>query len=309
MDGMRLGSAEVVRVVEWLGPLAPVDQLFPDTPASAWDEAGWLAPSFYDPAERLYRAAVQTWIVRTGGAVVLVDTGIGNDRDRPQIPRFANLQTDYLERLAAVGVAPQDVDVVVNTHIHYDHVGWNTRREGGEWVPTFPNARYVLPAADLDYFHPDNAAAVRAPRTEDEARRFAGIRLVYADSVAPVVAAGQVTGWRDHLDLPGGLSLHPAPGHTPGSSVLHLDAGPGAVFVGDLLHVPLQVVRPQDSCAFDLDPEQARRSRRSVLQRAARSGELVLPAHFAGPGGATVRSVDGAGGEVSIERWAPLAPA
>ncbi|WP_298803739.1 MBL fold metallo-hydrolase [uncultured Pseudokineococcus sp.] len=213
-DRFVLGDAEVFRVVEWLGPLAPVADLFPDTPREVWQGHTWLAPHFHERASERYRAAVQTWVVRTGGLTVLVDTGVGNDRDRPQAPGFSSLATDFLRRLAAAGVAPEDVDVVVNTHIHYDHVGWNTRRDGDRWVPTFPNATYLLPAPDVEHFHPDNADQVRAPRTEDEARRFAGARLVYADSITPVLEAGQVRAWREPHDLPGGMHLAPAPGHT-----------------------------------------------------------------------------------------------
>lgn len=309
--GLRLGVAEVFRVTEWLGTLGPVTDLFPDTAAQEWEADPQLAPHFYEPTTHgragLYRAAIQTWVVRVGGATVLVDTGVGNGRDRPQVPRLAHLRTDFLDRLAAVGVTPDQVDVVVNTHIHYDHVGWNTRWVDGAWVPTFPNATYVVPEADYDYFHPDNAGRMRPPRNEDEERRFTGIRLVFADSIAPVDAAGQLTTWRGGHDLPGGLHLHPAPGHTPGSSVLWLDEGPGAVFVGDLLHSPVQVSRPEVACAFDLDANQARTSRRDVLSHATGSGSLVLPAHLPGHGAFTPTSPTGTHNDAfAIGSWADL---
>ena len=305
-DRFRVGAAEVVRVTEWVGTLSTVDALFPDTPAQVWDDDASLAPHHYEPTHRAYRLAVQTWVVRTAGTTVLVDTGVGDDRDRPQAPLFDHLETGFLARLAAAGVEPEDVDLVINTHIHYDHVGWNTRRGRDGWEPTFPAATYVVPRADHDHFHPDNHDRVLAARTEDEARRLAGSQLVFADSIAPVHAAGQLLTWQDALDLPGGLHLRPAPGHTPGSSVVWLDEGPGAVFVGDLLHSPVQLARPQDACSFDLEPDQARRARQDVLAQAAGKAALVLPAHMAGHGGMVVEQPDADAGAFRVARWADL---
>jgi glyoxylase-like metal-dependent hydrolase (beta-lactamase superfamily II) len=306
-DGpIRVGDAEVTRIVEWAGPLRAVGELFPDTPAQVWRaNESWLAPAHYQPEQQIYRAAIQTWVIRTGGTVILVDTGVGNDRARPQIPVFDHLDTDFLDRLATAGVAPGDVDVVINTHIHYDHVGWNTRRRGGDWAPTFPNATYLVPAADYDYFHPDHAERMRPATTDDERRRFAGIKLVFTDSIAPVEAAGQLVTWSQSHRVAEGVELVPAPGHTPGSSVVWLQRdGASAVFVGDLMHTPVQVLRPDDRCSFDVDPAVARASRRAVLARAAQLGALVLPAHFAGRGGVTL-TADGTG--FAVAQWAGLA--
>jgi glyoxylase-like metal-dependent hydrolase (beta-lactamase superfamily II) len=305
-DQTRVGDATVSRVVEWLGPIRTVAELFPGTPARVWREhQGELAPHFWDPATGAYRAAIQTWVIEVDGLTVLVDTGVGNDRDRPQIPVFSQLSTGYLDALAAAGVTPADVDVVVNTHIHYDHVGWNTRRAGQGWIPAFPNARYLAPQADYDYFHPENAASMRAPRTEDERRRFTGIRLVFEDSIAPVHEAGQLTTWAGEYEISPTLRLAPAPGHTPGSSVLWLRSGAGAVFVGDLTHSPVQLYRPGDACSFDLDAAAATRSRRAVLREAAARGATVFPAHYPGHGAAVV-TADGDGDGFAVRDWAPL---
>jgi glyoxylase-like metal-dependent hydrolase (beta-lactamase superfamily II) len=305
MEKLTIEGVEIYRVLEWVGPLAPVGEMFPDTPAEVWrDNESWLAPTFMTAPDHLYRAAVQTWVLRRGDLTVLVDTGIGNDRHRPQIPSFSNLRTPFLERLAEVGVAPEDVDVVVNTHIHYDHVGWNTRLDGERWVPTFPNARYLVPEPDYTYFHPDNAARMRPPTTEDEKRRFEGIRLVFADSIAPVAEAGQLELWSGAHQPVDGLRLESAPGHTPGSSVLWL--GRSAVFVGDLLHVPVQALRTGDSCRFDLDAEQARKSRQRIIDVAARDRATVFPAHFTGPGAVALRTT--ADGGYAFGDWAALEP-
>ena len=285
---MQLGSVEVLRVLEWVGPIKTVGELFPQTPRDAWGDD--LAPDYWTPATGAYRCAVQTWVLRSGGRTILIDTGVGNDRDRPQAPALDHLSTDFLRRLDAVGVAPADVDVVINTHIHYDHVGWNTRFDGGRWIPTFPNATYLVPRPDYEYFRPENAAQRQVPRTPDEEARLAGSQLVFADSIAPVVEAGQLQTWDGEHRVDPTLRLEPAPGHTPGSSVAWLETGAGAVFVGDLMHSPVQIGRPDDSCAFDLDLDAARASRRAVLTTAARTGATVFPAHFAGHGATSITS-------------------
>lgn len=302
-SALRFGPYRVRRVVEWVGPLAPVSQVLPETPASYWSEnRDWLVPSHLEGES--YRAAIQTWVIEGAGETILVDTGVGNDRDRPQIPVFSHLQTDFLTRLDRAGIDRNAVTCVVNTHIHYDHVGWNTVLVDGEWVPTFPNARYVVPARDREHFRPENADRMRAPTTEDERRRFEGSRLVYADSVAPIDQSGQLETWDGELRIAPDLRLELAAGHTPGSSVLWLEAGDGAVFVGDLTHSPVQVPRTDDACAFDLDRAEARRARHDVLGRAARTGTTVFPAHYAGHGAMTITPQDESG--FAIGTWAPL---
>lgn len=302
MNAIRIGDVTITRVVEWAGPLMTVDALFPDTPAGAWTHD--LAPDHWVPETRAYRAAIQTWVLRSNKHVVVVDTGVGNERERPQIPALSHLQTDFLARLAEAGVQPGDVDVVVNTHIHYDHVGWNTRLVQGRWIPTFPNATYLVPKADYDYYHPDNSHLMRAPRTEDERARFAGIKLVFADSVAPIAESGQLQTHDGRWQIDDNLRIEPAPGHTPGSSVVWLDSPDGgAAFVGDLLHTPLQIGRPGDSCALDLDAHGARASRRAILAEASRRRSVLFPAHFAGHGAARLRPSNAA---AVIDDWVPL---
>lgn len=156
------------------------------------------------------------------------------------------------------------------------------------WVPTFQNARYVMPEADYNYFHPENADSRPQARTDDEqARRDQGL-IVWAESIAPVDSAGQIELWSGDLAISESLRLRPAPGHSPGSSVLWLDAGKPAVFVGDLTHSPVQLRRPDDPCAFDEDPAAAAVTRKRVLTDASRRRAPVIPAHYPGHGGATV---------------------
>lgn len=298
---LRIGNAVVTRVVEWLGDLAAATQLFPHTPITAWQQhADLLTPAFWDPDTQRCRLAVQTWVVEVEGLTIVVDTGVGNDRHRPQLPAFHRLHTDYLESLEGAGFDRYSVDVVVNSHIHADHVGWNTTLRNGVWEPTFPNARYFVPAEDYRYFHPENAEAMRPAATPDEAARFAGMRVVFDDSILPVDDAGQLVTWSGEYQLSPSLRLAAAPGHTPGSSVLWLIGPPSMVFAGDLIHTPLQFLRPDDPCALDLDAAEAASSRRRVLAEAAQRNAIVVPAHYPGRGGASIHQY---GNAFRVERW------
>ena len=298
-----LGNVEITRVVEVSGPLSTASAIVPDSGPEIWREnEDWLVPDFWNPEDDAYPAAVQTWVLRSEGRTVLVDTGVGNDRRRPHTPVFDGLRTDFPDRLRQAGVRPEEVDVVVNTHVHADHVGWNTRAENGEWVPTFPNATYLIPAADDVFFDPEQAHRRPAPRDEAERRRREGGALVHQDSIAPVRRAGQARLWEGEHRIDGNLVLEAAPGHTPGSAVLRLASGSDrAVFVGDLLHSPVQILRPALNSCFCEDGRQAAESRRRVLARAADTGELVVPAHFGGHGAAEIRRD---GDRFAISGWA-----
>jgi len=299
MRHVTLGCGRVTRVLELQVELGT--RLFPATPPSGWtDNDDLLVPDFYDPDTDQWRIAIQSWVIEVDGLTVVVDTGVGNDRERPHMPPLDHLSTGFLAALTSAGIDRDAVDVVVNTHIHSDHVGWNTMLDGTAWVPTFPNARYVAPAADYRYFEPDGPATTRSPRTEEEAAQQRGDRLVFADSVLPIARAGQLVVWSDDYQVSQSLRLRPAAGHTPGSSVLWLDAGKPAVFVGDLTHSPLQLRRPADACAFDVDAAAATAARRRIFTEAARAGAAVIPAHYPGHGGATIRA---AAGGFDVEDW------
>ncbi|WP_082951812.1 MBL fold metallo-hydrolase [Mycobacterium sp. 852002-51057_SCH5723018] len=307
MDRLRFGRAAVARVVELRFDLGTGS--FPRTPEAAWrDNADLLVPEFFDPDTDKWHIAVQSWILEVDGLTVVVDTGVGNDRPRPHMPPLDHLNTEFLAALQSAGIDRKTVDVVVNTHIHSDHVGWNTMRGseiGDAWVPTFPNARYMVPAADYHYFEPDGPAARRSPRTEAEEAQQRGNQLVFADSVAPLQEAGQLVQWSDDYQISQSLRLRPAPGHTPGSSVLWLDAGQPAVFVGDLTHSPLQIRRPADVCAFDIDAAPAAVSRRRIFTEAAQARAAVIPAHYPGRGGVTIRAVDD---RFDVDHWLDIEP-
>lgn len=294
MSSVELGAVTVTRLVEWTGPVLTVDAFFPDVDHQTWvDNRSWLAPDFWRPVDNAYPVTLQSWLLRSDGQNVLIDTGGGNGKSRPTNPAFDHLDTGYLGQLAAAGLEPGDINLVVNTHLHIDHVGWNTVQHDGEWIPTFPNARYLFPKQDLAYFDGPGIEPAR--------------RLHIDDSVVPVLHAGQAVMFDDTYRIDDNLTLQNAPGHTPGSSVVMLSSGTSqAGFVGDVLHSPVQVIEPDHNSCFCLDPPTARRSRRRLLGWAADNDALLFPAHF---GGAAAAHVTRQSDNFQITEWAPFSPA
>ncbi|WP_320783406.1 MBL fold metallo-hydrolase [Streptomyces sp. CRN 30] len=294
---LELGDVRIDRVMEF-SDITPMttDVFFPGSEPEEWRRhTELLVPDHWDPASDLTRAATQTWVVRSEGRVILIDTGAGNDKYRPLQPIWSYLDTGYLANLAAVGVRPEDVDLVVNTHLHDDHVGWNTRLQGRDWVPTFPNATYLMPRIDFEYWKPENLHNTVFGR---------GNQNVYEDSVTPVVEAGLVQVWEESFTIDSHLRLAPAPGHTPGSSVIHLESGGDrALFAGDLLHGAIQVREPHINSCFEEDEDGARASRARMFAYAADHRALVLPAHLPGQGAFELRR-RGSGFEIGA--WAPF---
>ncbi|AYV32632.1 MBL fold metallo-hydrolase [Streptomyces goshikiensis] len=292
---ITLGDVTITRIEEMHGPIMPTDQFFPDLPEQAWkDQRAVLVPDHLGPDDPMVHVAMQTWLLRSEGRTILVDTGVGNDKTRPAVAAWDHLRLDYLGNLARAGVRPEDVDLVVNTHLHVDHVGWNTRLIDGDWVPTFPNATYLMPKADFEFWNPANNPDITGGVNEN----------VFEDSVAPVHAAGQVRLWEEGHTIDGSLRLEAAPGHTPGSSVVALTSGSDrALFAGDLMHTPLQVTHPDHNSCFCQDPAQARATRRRLLGWAADTGALVLPAHFSGH---SALEVEHGGSGFVIKKWAPI---
>ncbi|MFI1677723.1 MBL fold metallo-hydrolase [Streptomyces sp. NPDC020607] len=299
MDQIQLGSVTVTRIREYYGSVEMTPEtFFPESPKDVWeDAASWLSPHFLNSGTHAVHSAIQTWLLRSEGRNILVDTGVGNHKERPYAPVWRHLETDFLAGLARAGVAPEDVDIVINTHLHVDHVGWNTYLDGRDWVPTFPNATYLMPKDDFDFWNP---AAGHAPRLGR------GNQNVFEDSVAPVHEAGLTELWETGHRIDANLRLEAAPGHTPGSSVLTLASGTDrAVFVGDMLHSPVQILEPDVNSCFCEDPAGARATRRRILGRAADTNALVIPAHLGGHGAAEVVR-DGT--KFAIKGWAPFAP-
>jgi glyoxylase-like metal-dependent hydrolase (beta-lactamase superfamily II) len=216
-------------------------------------------------------------LLEVDGQRILYDTGAGNVKVRPGLTIFGGLKTPFLERMAAAGFAPEQIDIVICSHLHIDHVGWNTRLRDGCWTPTFPDARYIFSTVDRDYWDP----AGPAPRPTEIGSDVN--RGVFEDSIQPLLDAGQAELVGDGHQVSESLTLQLAPGHTPGHLLLQMRSrGEHALFVGDILHHPIQVRRPEWNSIFCEDGVLARQTRRRVLEMAADTGALVIPAHFGG---------------------------
>ena len=268
MLSVSVGRLRVTAVVERAGPTRPT-WLLPDALPEAVDRhRAWLAPHFLDDKGRFLQS-VHSFVVRAPGLTALVDTCIGNDKDRGGRAPFHMLRTGFLDDLREAGVPPESVDLVICTHLHVDHVGWNTRLDDGRWVPTFPHARYLFARAEWEHW---------------SAEREEGTARIMADSVKPVLDAGlaQLVDM-DHR-ISDELSLEPTPGHTPGHVSVRLASdGAEAVITGDLMHHPVQVAEPGWSSHFDSDAEQARETRRAFCQRYGDRPVTVLGTHFHHP--------------------------
>jgi glyoxylase-like metal-dependent hydrolase (beta-lactamase superfamily II) len=263
----QIGDVSITRVTETAYAL-PLSFLYPNWRTICCAELGrLLSPATLDVQQEEVMLNVHTWVVRTGGHTLLIDTGIGNGKYRPFNARFDQLQTSFIERLAHAGVRPDEVDYVLLTHLHADHVGWNTHLVDGRWVPTFSRAKYVFPQAEKDFF------ATRAGASR---------RMVFEDSVLPVIEANQAvmiaeTGG-EFLD---GVVFHPTPGHSIAHMAISVRSnGYEALFCGDVMHNPLQVYRPEWCSTFALDEQRAQRSRRWLLDYAVERDALLFTAHF-----------------------------
>jgi glyoxylase-like metal-dependent hydrolase (beta-lactamase superfamily II) len=214
-----------------------------------------------------------SFVVRTGRHTILIDACIGNDKERPSRPQFHRMHSPFIDDLARLGVRPEEVDYVMCTHLHWDHVGWNTQLRNGEWVPTFPNAKYVMARREFDHWQDFHKSGADSPHA-----------LAFGDSVLPVVRTGQALLVGDDFALEDGLWFEGFPGHTPGNVVIHAKSGgERGVFIGDVLHHPLQCLRPEWSTMACTDRDGSRVSRTRLLNEQADSGALILPAHFPAP--------------------------
>ncbi len=273
MKPITLGDVTISRVIEIGRSSYPTAAMLPDSSSQAIARhLPWLKPHFWDDATGDLGSRIGTYVVRTLATTILIDTGVGNSKTRRHNPAWHMREGRFLTDLAAAGVTPEQVDVVLCTHLHVDHVGWNTRWEGGRWVPTFPNARHVFAGNEWDFW-----------KHETEAGRDENGNI--ADSVVPIVDAGLALLVDSDYRVDPWVSFEPSPGHTPGHVCVRLRTSAGeAVFTGDLMHRTVQVAEPQWSSQFCHDGKQAATTRREFIARHADSGVLVLPSHFPHPG-------------------------
>ncbi len=273
-----VGEIAVHRIDEIEFPAATGPWLLPGATAEVVSGEDWLRPDFADGGS--IRLHSHSFAFEKEGMKILVDTGIGNGKTRAN-PAWHGLDTGYLDALAAAGFAPDEVDLVLLTHLHADHVGWNTREQDGEWVPTFPSARHVTARAEREFWA---GYAMYEPR-----------RQMFEDSVLPVERAGLldlVDVPADGVEIVSGVRLLPTPGHTPGHVSIELrSAGETALITGDAVHHPVQFAHPEIGASVDIDPAESEKTRRRLLAELADSRALVLGTHFTPPtGGHLVRN-------------------
>ncbi len=274
MQNLAIGQFTIDRLAELEDVPMPPNNMFPDaTEAVLRAEQPRLGPRHIDASLTLL-LSFNSFVVRTGKHTILVDACIGNDKERVERPHWHRRKGPFLDHLAGLGVAPEQVDFVLCTHLHADHVGWNTKLVNGQWVPTFPKAQYLFAEAEYAHWKRCHDASPGEPLMHGS----------FADSVLPVVRSGQATMVAMNHRVQAGVQLEPAVGHTPGNVVLHIEDGGGhAVLLGDVMHHPIQLAHPEWSTHFCFDAVQSRQTRRTLLERFAGSQTRLLTAHFQAP--------------------------
>jgi glyoxylase-like metal-dependent hydrolase (beta-lactamase superfamily II) len=269
MDNLQwhVGDVTITRVVEMLAPVPP-EGLLPGATAEGIERnLSWLKPNFVDDDGNLV-LSIHALCVESQGRKIVVDTCVGNDRVIPEFDGLT-LDTPFLDDLAAAGFAREDVDTVVCTHLHFDHVGWNTMLVDGKWVPTFPNARYVICRGEWEHWSTVGGT---------------GYAATLNDAVRPVVDAGLVDFVEPNHQVTAEIRLEPTPGHTPGHVGVHIESGGRHAFItGDLAHHPVQWAQPTWAAAPDTDPAQSTATRQRLLAEFADTDVLVIGTHFAPP--------------------------
>jgi glyoxylase-like metal-dependent hydrolase (beta-lactamase superfamily II) len=274
VQDVKLGNLTVKKVFESGGGL-PFRMALPDTSAddlAALRSWYWSDELSVDPAAAMFNISIHSYVLQIDGRNILIDTCNGNDKSR-SVPFADKLQTPYLANLAAAGLQPQDVDLVLCTHLHCDHVGWNTRLQDGRWVPTFPKARYLFSRRDYAFFSTQQHEALH--------------REAFEDSVLPIVEAGLADMVENdavvHREIGDGIWLEDAPGHSPGACVINAKRhGSPALFTGDAFHHPIQLVRPELQFFADEDAVLAVATRRRLMESHADRDTVIFPAHFGG---------------------------
>jgi glyoxylase-like metal-dependent hydrolase (beta-lactamase superfamily II) len=274
---IQIGNVTIHRIVEQEGPFFNAAQFFPAITKELLDEnRSWLRPRFLDEQDRLM-LCIQSYIVKTPHHTIMIDSCVGNHKPRPTRPFWNMMNSDrYEKNLAGAGFGVNDIDFVMCTHLHTDHVGWNTRLENGRWVPTFPKARYVFSDRELEFW---------TRREKDDPAAAPWI----TDSVLPIVAAGRVDIVKSAHAFNDLMTLIPTPGHTIDHYSVHVGkSGTDAVVTGDMIHSPLQARYPELGMMADYDSKIAGESRRQLFGRFCDTSTLMCTAHFPSPSTARV---------------------
>lgn len=274
----RFGDVQVTKVLDVVEPFDAA-RAYPGAPLGEFSaNADWLPPYFYDPRKKAIVFSFHSYLVRTAGLTMIVDTCWGENTPL----RPGRHDGRWLENLAAAGVKPEDVDVVTCTHFHSDHIGWNTRLRDGQWVPTFPRARHLFNAKEIAQLE----AAVESGKTPAR---------IYEQSIQPILKSGHVIRLDGGYDVADGVRIVPSHGHTPGHQHIEIASrGRRAVLSGDLIHNAIEIRHPEWTKLFDGDKDAARATRTRFIDSLTDVDVTLMAAHFAGPTAGHV--VSGAGG-------------
>ena len=267
MNQWQIGDVKITRIVE-MEIAGGSKFILPDATREASLAYDWMQPHFMDADGNLIMS-VHALIIDTGERRIVVDTCIGNDKER-NMPNWNNLQTSFLQDLADAGYPRESIDTVMCTHLHVDHVGWNTMLVDGKWVPTFPNARYLMAEKEWAYWDANEDEKTYGP--------------VLADSVRPVVEAGVVDFVSETHQVCDEVCLEPTPGHTPGHVSVHISSkGQEALITGDCIHHPVQMSRTDWCSSADYDQSQGQATREGLLEKYVDGDVLIIGTHFATP--------------------------
>ncbi len=263
----KIGDVSITPVIE-LDLSVDASFILPDaTPENLAPDFDWLKPHFVDEDGKL-KFRVQALLVESCGHKIIIDTCVGNDKKRTT-PEFNQLNRPFLDDIAKSGFEREAIDIVVCTHLHYDHVGWNTMKVNGKWIPTFPNARYLI--TQPEFAHLSNEKDESSVQT-------------FGDSVAPIFEAGLVELVDCNHQITPELQLIPTPGHTPGHCSLAISSrGQKAMITGDVMHHPCQCIHPEWECNADTFPQQAEITRKNFLERVGDNNTLVIGTHWSAP--------------------------
>ena len=284
----RIGNISITNVVEQ--DLHKLELLIPEAQPDAVKGIEWLHGGPFTDADGNMLGIVQAFVIECEGKTLVVDPCIGDDKSIPVDEALANASTGFLDRFRAAGFDPEQVDFVLCTHMHFDHVGWNTYRDGDEWKPTFPNAEYLFARAEMEFWQQANEVpipALEAAESEVEAVTilFQHTQVaVHNQSIKPVLDAGLATIVSAPCEVIPGVSLFPTPGHTPGHVSIALQSeGEAAIITGDCFHHPCQIAKPDWATIVDFDEKEGVATRKRVLSDIVDSGAVLVGTHFCEP--------------------------
>ncbi len=275
-----VGNVEIHQIIE-IEAGKIIQSILPDATPENIKKMKWLIPNYADE-NGILKALVQSFLIKSQGKYILVDTCNGNYKNRPSMSEWGNLKTKFIEKLKDIKITPSDINYVVCTHLHFDHVGWNTFFVDGKWVPTFPNAKYIFSKKEYEYWK-------SKPKKE-----IVDDLLGFEDSVQPILDAGLTELVDDNFKFDKNVNLISTPGHTPHHVSIQIQSkDKKALISGDFIYHPSQVEKPEWGNTVDTYPNQALKTRKKILSSIADTNTLLLGSHFSNPVGGYVTKKDG----------------